>query len=678
MYEQTDKIITSFFAGAGGAFAGATIFVNFFGIPIENPGSIPFAIVCGILTMWLTYRIKCINSYNELSQSYPNGVTEWLLDNKLISSADASVKNVSYEAKKRVLCSHKEIIIKEQYVRDEYKSLERMYSYGVKEFNPRDVNWLKVIAIHKKEEIKKIDSDLIRKRNLANFQRDFEQSQKEYPLGTAEWLRLNQAQLPLNPTLLEKFWQERTKIKEYDQIKKDEKTLTEWKTEQNAFSDHCRNLKDSQLKNFGCYVYNITISYKGAKTSKAFALWQHFAHSFCKEDDLDYSNFNHIKRNTDRVKQRKLIISDNVIEKICNYIKELDDEEKISIYFCTPEQPEEKGVFESLYMKILSILDNCVDAAQIFMPSMNDERKLEKWYKQVQRRIVIIDLTTENTRLIQISSDVIKKIEDKRPLLSFISIYKGYDREEMQELIDKKDSEKAQEEENKNIREHVRKHLLESVKAWHTLPGGIKYNYLFNYYPTTCDFEATEEEWAHRRLIWTFKNDPDKEISSERHEHALKVLIRRLFFALQNDFSGSEYMSYLTFVCIPASTKAKNEARYRDFSERLCNVTCMENGFDHIHIVKDGLSKNSPDNTTGHSIQPIVKFDDWFKDKYVLLFDDVITKGNTMLKYKAMLEKMGATVVGGYALGKTKHERPESLHALDEDDITDLILNADW
>lgn len=248
----------------------------------------------------------------------------------------------------------------------------------------------------------------------------------------------------------------------------------------------------------------------------------------------------------------------------------------------------------------------------------------------------------------------------------------------MQELIDKKDSEKAQEEENKNIREHVRKHLLESVKAWHTLPGGIKYSYLFNYYPTTCEFEATEEEWAHRRLIWTFKNDPDKEISSERHEHALKVLIRRLFFALQNDFSGSENMSYLTFVCIPASTRAKNEARYRDFSERLCNVTCMENGFDHIHIVKDGLSKNSPDNTTGHSIQPVVKFDDWFKDKYVLLFDDVITKGNTMLKYKAMLEKKGATVVGGYALGKTKHERPGSLHSLDEDDITDLILNADW
>jgi predicted amidophosphoribosyltransferase len=678
MYEQSDKIITSFFAGAGGAFAGAAIFVNFFGIPIENPGSIPFAIVCGILTMWLTYRIKCSHSYNELCESYPNGVKEWLLDKKRISSIDAQIKNVSYETKKEVLCSHKEIVIKEQYVRDQYKYLERKYSYGVKEFNPRNENWLKVIAIHKEEEIKKIDSDLIRKRNLANFQRDFEQSQKEYPLGTAEWLRLNQAQLPLNPTLLEKFWQERTKIKDYDQIKKDEKTLTEWKTEQKVFSGYCRDLHDNQLEKFGCYNYDISISYKGARTSHAYTIWQHFAHSFCHEEDMDYSNFKGIKRNADRVKQGKLSISDKIAEKIANFIKELDSKENTSIYFCPPENNEEKGNLESLYMRILSHFDNSVDSAQIFMPSSNIEKELSKWYKKVQRRIVIIDLATENSRLIQVCSDIIKKIEDKRPLLSFISIYKGYDREEMQELIDEEDSEKAQEEENKKIREQVRKHLLESVQTWHTLPGGIKYNYLFNYYPTTCDFEATEEEWAHRRLIWDFKNDPDKDIDPERHEHVLKVLIRKLLFALEKEFSGCEYMSYLTLVCLPASTKSKNEARYKDFSQRLCKVTCMENGFDHIHIIKDGLSKNSPENTTGRSIQPIVRFDDWFNDKYVLLFDDVITKGNTMLKYKTMLEKKGATVVGGYALGKTKHVRPGTINSLDDDEITSLIMDADW
>ena len=57
--------------------------------------------------------------------------------------------------------------------------------------------------------------------------------------------------------------------------------------------------------------------------------------------------------------------------------------------------------------------------------------------------------------------------------------------------------------------------------------------------------------------------------------------------------------------------------------------------------------------------------------------DDVITRGNTMLKYKTMLEKKGATVVGGYALGKTKHVRPGTVHSLD-DEITSLIMDADW
>ena len=678
MYELSDKIITSLFAGAGGAFAGAVIFVNFFGIPIDNPGSIPFTIVCGILTMWLTYRIKCYLSYNELCDSYPNGVSEWLLDNKMIRSVDTPIKNVSYEAKKRVLCSHKEIIIKEQYVRDEYKDLERMYSYGLKEINPRNEKWLKVIAIHKKEEIQKVDSELIRKRNLANFQRDFEQSQKDYPLGTAEWVRINQAQTPLTPTLLEKFWHERSKVKEYDQIKKDEKVLAEWKKKQKVFSDYCRDLHDSLLPKFGCYDYDIDITYKGSSTSKAFELWQLFPYSYCNESDLDFSYFMKQKTNADSVRQRQIHMSDAVLERIADYIKKLDSEEKTSVYFCPSEKPEDKGYFESLYMKIRSIFDTNIDAGQIFIPSVNYEAELDKWFRQVQRRIVIVDLFTENSRLIQVCSDLVKSIEDKQPILSYISLYKCFDRKEMQELIHEKTIEKTLQEDNKIIREQVRKLLLESVKDWRTLPGGIKYNYLFNYYPTTCDFEATEEEWAHRRLIWDFKNDPEKDVSSERHEHVLRVLIRQLFISLQDSFAGSENMSYLTLVCLPASTKAKNDARYKEFSERLCKVTCMENGFDHIHFVKDGLSKNAPENITGHSIQPIVRFDDWFKDKYVLLFDDIVTKGNTMLKYKTMLEKKGATVVGGFALGKTKHERPGALRSFDGDDILGAFGDGDW
>ena len=52
--------------------------------------------------------------------------------------------------------------------------------------------------------------------------------------------------------------------------------------------------------------------------------------------------------------------------------------------------------------------------------------------------------------------------------------------------------------------------------------------------------------------------------------------------------------------------------------------------------------------------------EDFFKGKYVLLFDDVITRGDSMRTFKSKMETLGAIVVGGLALGKTKHERPLS------------------
>ena len=80
----------------------------------------------------------------------------------------------------------------------------------------------------------------------------------------------------------------------------------------------------------------------------------------------------------------------------------------------------------------------------------------------------------------------------------------------------------------------------------------------------------------------------------------------------------------------------------------------MENGYPYVNIVKDGL----PRHLTGQSVPPVVKIDDRVRGKYVLLFDDVITKGRTMLRYKEILERKGATVIGGFTIGKTKHERP--------------------
>lgn len=234
---------------------------------------------------------------------------------------------------------------------------------------------------------------------------------------------------------------------------------------------------------------------------------------------------------------------------------------------------------------------------------------------------------------------------------------------------------KREEEEKKKKENRIRlapgapKVLLTKVQSWEHLYGSFHYTWLFYYYPTTCDFEPPYQDCENRRIVWNFKNDPERHIMPAIHERAIDLVLPQIKQKLSDTF-GEEYLQFLTLVCLPASTSAKNQARYEDFSSQLCAETGMDNGYPHTYITKDGLSKNDPNNTSRRSVQPEVRFDDWFKGKLVLLFDDIVTKGGTMLRYKEMLERKGATIIGGIALGKTKHEPPENQRFVPfEDDI---------
>lgn len=200
--------------------------------------------------------------------------------------------------------------------------------------------------------------------------------------------------------------------------------------------------------------------------------------------------------------------------------------------------------------------------------------------------------------------------------------------------------------------------LLSAVSSWDSLNNDFYFTYLFDYYPTSCEFEAKEEEWKHRRLIWNFKNDIEKDIEISKHKAAIDEVVPLIKQKLFETF-GKDYLQYITLVCVPASTSSKNYSRYSVFSKRLCEETYMKNGYNYMYVMKDGMSKKHPDNKTGRSIQPVIEYDkEYFSGKCVLLFDDVVTKGTTMLKYKEEFEKMGAIVIGGFCLGKTKHKRP--------------------
>lgn len=209
--------------------------------------------------------------------------------------------------------------------------------------------------------------------------------------------------------------------------------------------------------------------------------------------------------------------------------------------------------------------------------------------------------------------------------------------------------------------------LLSCVSSWDCLICGLKYSYLLNYYPTTCNFEATQSEWDDRWTVWNFKNSPGK-TSEIEHQEALDDVIPRLKEKLTATF-GKVNLPKLTLVCIPASNQENTQRRYEEFSKRLCHETGLINSYGKIKVIHERSARH----TGGIGLQTeFLSFDEnFFKDRYVILFDDVITRGDSMCTFRRKMENMGAIVIAGLSIGKTKHERPNSsnsFHSLFIDD----------
>lgn len=266
-------------------------------------------------------------------------------------------------------------------------------------------------------------------------------------------------------------------------------------------------------------------------------------------------------------------------------------------------------------------------------------------------------MLSSNQRYMVRSRDAISILEDE-----YVA------KEEQRKIEEKRIANQKREEQKIRLQSTAKDVLVRKAKSWNKLFLNFHYTWLFYYYPTTCDFDPPYQDRENRRTVWNFKNDPERNIMPAIHERAIDLVIPQIKQKLIDTF-GEEYVQFLTLVCLPASTNVKHRARYEEFSSQLCAETGMENGYPHTFITKDGLSKNDPNNNSGRSIQPEVRFDDWFRGKCVLLFDDIVTKGGTMLRYKDMLECKGATVIGGIALGKTKHEMPTNASYIPPDFI---------
>lgn len=186
-------------------------------------------------------------------------------------------------------------------------------------------------------------------------------------------------------------------------------------------------------------------------------------------------------------------------------------------------------------------------------------------------------------------------------------------------------------------RKALRQRVERATRGWPTTKGGIPHYFFYWYYPKNHFSVVTSDSQNARDLIYDFKDG---------REH---MTVARMVCALLRSSFESKDLSSFTFVCIPASNNDDNERRYKEFSEYVCSELGMRNAFTHIHITKEKTPKH-----LGGSDKAEYSYDEYFfSEAQIVLFDDVVTTGGSIERFKSTLEGMKASVICAVSIGKT-------------------------
>ena len=310
---------------------------------------------------------------------------------------------------------------------------------------------------HSKSGWKIIERDLVE-----DLKTKYEEIEENYPNGLRTWKKRC-----INPDF-ETVIDNKNLIIRLENYHKKSEEYNQWEKEQSEFTNRCREIGPSILYNFGYYRYQIPFSKfneLGAEEPGEFLIWQFFMREICFETDLDYTNFKTIKQNTENIEKYKngqLNFDTHAYLKICNFINELAKTYNISVYLCTNNRDWSENDFLMYYSLLVFMSDKVGESVEIheatidniFVASIEDELQnadkhlsprdsfIHDYYPIVKNKhLVIIEAQTSNSHLKEVCEKILQKNRNLHPLISYISFLKGYDRDEMSELIEKKNKE---------------------------------------------------------------------------------------------------------------------------------------------------------------------------------------------------------------------------------------------
>ena len=197
--------------------------------------------------------------------------------------------------------------------------------------------------------------------------------------------------------------------------------------------------------------------------------------------------------------------------------------------------------------------------------------------------------------------------------------------------------------------------IKEDMKdSWQLLKGAIRSFSLYSYIPVSHEketgFELTEDEKKKRRAILHFKkwgiDDSTMDVYND-----LKTVLMESFVNLE----------HAMFFFVPSNQRSDYEKRHKTLSKLLMKDLQVSHSFGLVGYNKDGRSARDE---RGSKSAELYWCESFFKNKQIIMFDDIITSGHTMLHYKEMLERWGAKVIACIALGKTHYSHVA--HPIDE------------
>lgn len=169
----------------------------------------------------------------------------------------------------------------------------------------------------------------------------------------------------------------------------------------------------------------------------------------------------------------------------------------------------------------------------------------------------------------------------------------------------------------------------------------ITFHY-FGYLPSRFHTE-NDDILRVKKLIFDFKSGV---------KDAVYFTANILINSFRNTY-GSEANKFC-IVCAPTSSQTKYNKRFQLFSKVIASKLCTEDAAPHVHILGERKQKhNSPNHIVSEDNYNVTLDYDFFAGKKVIIFDDLITTGETANKFAEELKEAGAEVAGGLFLALT-------------------------